>query len=374
MRGHQDRRPPAQPGLRRRGDARLARGHRRRPRAGPPAFRRAAGLDRRRSADWPRASSTPSAPTTVPGVESDAADDDPADPLAAHRRPAALLVAAQDARRVLCRAWPTPRPTPWCSARWSARGATRSRLDDWLELARDLARRRQGSGARHAGADRVGGRAADHAPARRAARVPGRGDDACWRCIGWPADPSCIGPHINVYSRGGAGRADRRSARCAGCRRWNCRWTPSLPAIRGPATVDTEVFAFGRLPLAFSARCFTARHHRLNKDECDFRCRDDPDGMLLADAARASPSSCSTASRRNRRPCNACSAGAASWRRPACARLRLSPTAPRLRSRRRRVRRVFNADADAAGGVQELVALGLPGVPVDGYAHRQRRP
>ena len=36
------------------------------------------------------------------------------------------------------------------------------------------------------------------------------------------------------------------------------------------------------MPLAFSARCFTARHHRLKKDECDFRCRDDADGLLLA--------------------------------------------------------------------------------------------
>jgi collagenase-like PrtC family protease len=45
--------------------------------------------------------------------------------------------------------------------------------------------------------------------------------------------------------------------------------------------MQTEVFAFGRLPLAFSARCFTARAHNLPKDECGFRCRDDPDGLLL---------------------------------------------------------------------------------------------
>ena len=44
----------------------------------------------------------------------------------------------------------------------------------------------------------------------------------------------------------------------------------------------TEAWAFGRLPLAFSARCFTARHHHLNKDDCGFRCLEDPDGLLLA--------------------------------------------------------------------------------------------
>jgi collagenase-like PrtC family protease/predicted lipid carrier protein YhbT len=47
------------------------------------------------------------------------------------------------------------------------------------------------------------------------------------------------------------------------------------------APVETEVFAYGRLPLAYSARCFTARHHNLQKDACEFRCMEDADGMLL---------------------------------------------------------------------------------------------
>ena len=49
-----------------------------------------------------------------------------------------------------------------------------------------------------------------------------------------------------------------------------------------PAGVETEVFVFGRLPLAYSARCFTARAHNLPKDDCQFRCLDYPDGMLLS--------------------------------------------------------------------------------------------
>jgi collagenase-like PrtC family protease len=48
-----------------------------------------------------------------------------------------------------------------------------------------------------------------------------------------------------------------------------------------PAGMETEVFAFGKLPLAFSARCFTARHYGLNKDDCQFKCLDHPDGMLV---------------------------------------------------------------------------------------------
>jgi collagenase-like PrtC family protease len=41
------------------------------------------------------------------------------------------------------------------------------------------------------------------------------------------------------------------------------------------------VFALGRLPLAYSARCYTARSHNLPKDDCQFKCLDYPDGRLL---------------------------------------------------------------------------------------------
>ena len=42
---------------------------------------------------------------------------------------------------------------------------------------------------------------------------------------------------------------------------------------------EVELFAFGRMPLAYSARCFTARAHGLGKDECGFVCREYPSGM-----------------------------------------------------------------------------------------------
>jgi collagenase-like PrtC family protease len=48
-----------------------------------------------------------------------------------------------------------------------------------------------------------------------------------------------------------------------------------------PAGVATEVFAYGRMPLAFSARCFTARHRNLAKDDCQFSCIAHPDGLLM---------------------------------------------------------------------------------------------
>ncbi len=69
------------------------------------------------------------------------------------------------------------------------------------------------------------------------------------------------------------------------------RWVPpvelpmaALAAIlaRCPPGMATEVFGYGRLPLAFSARCFTARHYKLPKDNCNFRCLEHPDGLTLA--------------------------------------------------------------------------------------------
>jgi len=49
----------------------------------------------------------------------------------------------------------------------------------------------------------------------------------------------------------------------------------------GAPAIETEVLAWGRLPLAHSARCFTARHYNLQKDTCEFRCLGMKDGLAL---------------------------------------------------------------------------------------------
>lgn len=68
------------------------------------------------------------------------------------------------------------------------------------------------------------------------------------------------------------------------------RWVMPVELTRGtfddlvhalPAGMETEVFASGRLPLAYSARCFTARAHDLPKDDCRLICLDYPDGLPL---------------------------------------------------------------------------------------------
>ncbi|GGC98306.1 U32 family peptidase [Halopseudomonas salina] len=44
---------------------------------------------------------------------------------------------------------------------------------------------------------------------------------------------------------------------------------------------EIEIYAWGYLPLAYSARCFTARADNRPKDDCGFICQDYPEGLPL---------------------------------------------------------------------------------------------
>jgi collagenase-like PrtC family protease len=50
----------------------------------------------------------------------------------------------------------------------------------------------------------------------------------------------------------------------------------------GEPLPEFEIAGWGRLPLSYSARCFTARALDLAKDDCGFRCIEHPDGLPLA--------------------------------------------------------------------------------------------
>jgi len=93
--------------------------------------------------------------------------------------------------------------------------------------------------------------------------------------------PFVAGPHLNCYN----GETLALLAE-QGADRWVMPVELSGETLRDlqaqrPDGMQTEVFAFGRLPLAFSARCFTARAEGLPKDDCQLRCADYPDGILL---------------------------------------------------------------------------------------------
>ncbi|KAB0266887.1 ubiquinone anaerobic biosynthesis protein UbiV [Microvirga brassicacearum] len=90
--------------------------------------------------------------------------------------------------------------------------------------------------------------------------------------------PHAIGPYVNVYNESAlawlAGYGARRVC-----------LSPELPAssiaslAKSCPEVALEVWAFGRVPLAISARCYHARLHKLTKDNCQFVCAKDPDGL-----------------------------------------------------------------------------------------------
>ncbi len=55
---------------------------------------------------------------------------------------------------------------------------------------------------------------------------------------------------------------------------------PMIPMAKNLA-IELEYQVFGRMPLAYSARCFTARHHQLEKDKCQFKCLENEQGILV---------------------------------------------------------------------------------------------
>lgn len=98
--------------------------------------------------------------------------------------------------------------------------------------------------------------------------------------------PFVAGPSLNVYNHRALAMLMEDGLQ---------RWVPGVEQGReligelrdaldadGGQMPELEVIAWGRLPLAFSARCFTARALDLPKDQCGFRCIDYPDGTPLA--------------------------------------------------------------------------------------------
>lgn len=56
---------------------------------------------------------------------------------------------------------------------------------------------------------------------------------------------------------------------------------PILAATAKSRGLTLELQVYGRIPLALSARCYHARAHGRTKDNCQFVCGEDPDGMEL---------------------------------------------------------------------------------------------
>jgi O2-independent ubiquinone biosynthesis protein UbiV len=93
--------------------------------------------------------------------------------------------------------------------------------------------------------------------------------------------PFVAGPHLNLYNLPAV-----QWMASLGATRWVVplemkRDDVALLQRDGASGMAAEVFAYGRMPLAYSARCFTARHHNLPKDDCHFSCLQYPGGLTL---------------------------------------------------------------------------------------------
>ncbi|WP_399682864.1 U32 family peptidase [Xenophilus sp.] len=98
--------------------------------------------------------------------------------------------------------------------------------------------------------------------------------------------PFVAGPSLNVYNHCALAMLVEDGLR---------RWVPGVEqghaliaeiieatAAEGRPMPELEVVAWGRPPLSWSARCFTARAFDVPKDQCGFRCIEHPDGLPLA--------------------------------------------------------------------------------------------
>jgi collagenase-like PrtC family protease len=103
-------------------------------------------------------------------------------------------------------------------------------------------------------------------------------DLSCLGMIG--GRPFAVGPFVNIYNEAAAAYFASR-----GAERICLPPELPLPSIREIAAalpeVAFEVFSFGRVPLAISARCYHARLNKLSKDNCRFVCDRDPDGLAV---------------------------------------------------------------------------------------------
>lgn len=95
--------------------------------------------------------------------------------------------------------------------------------------------------------------------------------------------PHRIGALLNVYNEDAMGYlASRGATHFSLLSELPRDVVAALARAAGALGVGVEVQVFGRASLALSARCYHARAHGRTKDNCQFVCGEDPDGMTLS--------------------------------------------------------------------------------------------
>lgn len=179
------------------------------------------------------------------------------------------------------------------------------------------------------------------------------------------AQPFVAGPFLNLYNEDSV-----RFMVAAGARTICPPVELSLAAIGRMARAFTgpefEIFAFGRLPLALSGRCYHARLHGLHKDSCQFTCEKDPDGLAvdtLDGQEFLAVNGVQTLSNQVQAFCPA----SADLAVHGVKRLRLSPHTVDMVMVARTYRELLDGVETPTGARFVLSSLDLPGAIVDGY-------
>ena len=160
-------------------------------------------------------------------------------------------------------------------------------LDDWLGLARDLQQQSQAQVVL-SGLTLVEAASELSSLKRMCANAEflvEANDMAAVHYLSEQKVPFIGGPALNIYN--GHTLAEFIAAGML-------RWTPPVESSAqiisaalkqldelGVARPEVEVFAYGHLPLAYSARCFTARSENRAKDDCELCCIQHEEGIPL---------------------------------------------------------------------------------------------
>lgn len=178
--------------------------------------------------------------------------------------------------------------------------------------------------------------------------------------------PHVIGPYVNVYNEGTLAYLTGQGA-------VRVCLPPELPresiaTLAQGGKPELEVIVFGRLPLAISARCYHARSRGLSKDNCQYACGDDADGMdldTLAGEAFVAVNGTQTLSY----SCCNLSAELDEMREMGVKWFRLSPQDVDMVQVARLYRDLLDGKTEAAAADERLAAL-VPGMPFsNGFYH-----
>lgn len=181
--------------------------------------------------------------------------------------------------------------------------------------------------------------------------------------------PHSVGPLINVYNGATARLLASRGAT-------SICLPPELPLasvraiVRDAPDVAFEIFGFGRVPLAISARCAHARSKGLIKDNCQFICREDSDGLVVETLDRQ-PFLALNGVQTLSHTCQSLLQELGELAALGVRRIRLSPQDCDMATVARIYRDVATGQISAVEGIERL-ASAYPGVPLsNGFHHGQ---